>query len=211
MMNLLDRRLILFEGCDRTGKSTFINYLSDELKIRGFHPYVLHLMGPTKFEGISFTNDEKSLIQLAKFNDEYDIIREMLECDSKARFILDRTSFGEYIWTRYWNRMGKHTDYVTSDEFVKRHWDLLKDSLYIEFYMSDIDELVKRISSSEEDLKIFTIGGRSVKDNIKYVYDLYSELEKKIRGSSIEYMKIDSSQFKKPEDDGAYILNMLKD
>lgn len=200
----------MFEGCDRTGKSTFINYLNDELKIRGYHPYVLHLMGPTKFKDLIFNNDDKSLIQLSKFNDEYDIVREMIQCDDKARFIFDRTSFGEYIWTRYWNRTGKYTDYVTSKEFIERHRDLMNDSLYIEFYMSDINELEKRILSSEEDLKIFTINEKTVKENIQYVYDLYSELEKIVKINHIDYLKIDSSQFKRPEDDGIFVSNMLK-
>lgn len=208
-MNLLEKKIIMFEGCDRTGKSTFINYLYDELKIRGYHPYVIHLMGPTKIPGIEFTNDEKSLIQLAKFNDEYDVIREILDCDEKARIILDRTSFGEYIWTRYWSRAGKYTDYVTSEEFINRHRDLMDKSLYIEFYMSDIDELEKRISASEEDLKIFTLHGKTVKENIEYVYHLYSELEIIVRNNNIDYVKIDSSQFKTPEDDGAYVQKML--
>ncbi len=158
---------------------------------------------------MSFTNDEKSLIQLAKFNDEYDIIREMISCNNKIRIILDRTSFGEYIWTRYWNRAGKYTDYVTSDEFIERHKDVLKDSIYIEFYMSDIDALEKRIASSPEDLKIFTINDRSIKDNIKYVYDLYAELEEIVKRNGIDYMKIDASQFKSIEDDGIYVHNMF--
>lgn len=209
-MNILDKKIIMFEGCDRTGKSTFINYLNDELKIHGYHPYVLHLMGPTKFQELTFSNDDKSLIQLSKFNDEYDIVREMIQCDDKARFIFDRTSFGEYIWTRYWNRTGKYTDYVISEKFIERHRDLMNDSLYIEFYMSDINELEKRISSSEEDLKIFTINEKTVKENVQYVYDLYSELEKIVKNNHIDYLKIDSSQFKRPEDDGVFIGDMLK-
>ena len=31
-------------------------------------------MGPTKFQGFQFNNDDKSLIQLSKFNDEYDFL-----------------------------------------------------------------------------------------------------------------------------------------
>lgn len=135
----------------------------------------------------------------------------MIHCDDKARFIFDRTSFGEYIWTRYWSRAGEYTDYVTSNEFIERHRDLLDMSIYIDFYMSDIEALEKRIISSEEDLKIFTINNRSVRENIQYVYDLYDELDSSIiKANGIDYMKIDASQFKTPEDDGVYISNLLK-
>jgi len=199
----------MFEGCDRTGKSTFINYLYDELKIQGFRPYVFHLMGPTKFNGLTFTNDEKSLIQLAKFNDEYDFLREMIKDDPKVKIILDRTSFGEYIWTKYWSREGKYTDYVTSEEFIKRHKDLFDKSLYINFYMSDIKELAHRIEISEEDKKIFTIEGRSIEENIKYVYDMYEDLGNIIKKNDIAYLDIDSSRFQTPEDDGMYISKLL--
>ena len=67
-------RIIMLEGCDRTGKSTFINYLEDKLRNKGYIPIIFHLMGPTKFQGFQFNNDDKSLIQLSKFNDEYDLI-----------------------------------------------------------------------------------------------------------------------------------------
>ena len=66
-------------------------------------------MGPTKFQGFQFNNDDKSLIQLSKFNDEYDLIFEMLKSNEKIVIILDRTSFGEFIWTKYWDRTGKYT------------------------------------------------------------------------------------------------------
>ena len=209
-MGALDKRIIMVEGCDRTGKSTFIDYLSDELKILGYRPFVLPLMGPTKFSGLSFSDDERSLIQLAKFNDEYDIVRGMLKCDSKARFIFDRTSFGEYVWSKYWSREGKWTGYVTSPEFIGRHRDLMDETLYIEFHMSDVAALERRITSSQEDLGIFTIGGRTVRESISYVYGLYAELAEIVKGSGIDYLKIDSSQFRRPEDDGEYVSRMLR-
>ena len=149
-------RIIMLEGCDRTGKSTFINYLEEKLRDKGYIPIVFHLMGPTKFQGFQFNNDDKSLIQLAKFNDEYDLIFEMLKSDQRIIIILDRTSFGEFIWTKYWNRTGKYTDYVTSSEFIEKHRKLMDISVYIEYYMSNIDALEKRILDSEEDTKIFT-------------------------------------------------------
>lgn len=209
-MSFIDKRYFMFEGCDRTGKSTFINYLSDELKVRGFNPFILHLMGPTKFDRLTFNNDEKSIIQLAKFNDEYDILREMMSSNNKLKCILDRTSFGEFIWTKYWSRTGKYTDYVTSKAFIQRHQDIMNESVYIYFYMSDLDALERRILESDEDKKIFTIAGRTVKENIKYVYDLYDDLNKLVEDAGIEVMKIDASQFKTPNDDGDYILKLMK-
>ncbi len=145
-------RIIMLEGCDRTGKSTFIGYLEDELRHKGYIPITFHLMGPTKFQGFQFDNDDKSLIQLAKFNDEYDLIFEMLKSDERIIIILDRTSFGE---------------------FIEKHRKLMDISVYIEYYMSDIDTLEKRIKDSEEDTKIFTINNHSIRENIQYVYDLY--------------------------------------
>ncbi len=93
-------RIVMLEGCDRTGKSTFIHFLEEKIKENGYIPIFFHLMGPTKFQGFTFNNDEKSLIQLSKFNDEYDLINEMLNSDDRIISILDRTSFGEFIWTK---------------------------------------------------------------------------------------------------------------
>jgi thymidylate kinase len=198
-------RIIMLEGCDRTGKSTFINYLEEKLRDKGYIPIVFHLMGPTKFQGFQFDNDDKSLIQLAKFNDEYDLIFEMLKSDERIIIILDRTSFGEFIWTKYWNRTGRYTDYVTSNEFIEKHRKLMEVSVYIEYYMSDIDTLEKRIKDSEEDTKIFTINNKSIKENIQYVYDLYKDLEKIVKSNGLKYIKIDSSKFKTLYDVKEYV------
>ena len=210
-MNFTDYRIYMFEGCDRTGKSTFINYLKDVLASKGYHPYVFHLMGPPKFNGdFILNNDEKSLAQLSKFDDEYDLFREMLVSDSRCKIILDRTSFGEYIWTKYWNRCGKFTNYVTSSEFIAKHRDLMKVSLYIDFWMSDIDKLSKRIEESPEDTKIFTIEGRSIQANVKYVYAMYEDLAKIIKENGVDYMKIDATNFRTVEDDEAYVSSLCK-
>lgn len=204
-------RIIMLEGCDRTGKSTFINYLEEDLKNKGFIPIIFHLMGPTKFNGFEFNNDEKSLIQLSKFNDEYDLIYEILRSNEKIIIILDRTSFGEYIWTKYWNRSGKFSDYVTSSEFIEKFRTLMDVSIYIEYYMSDIDALEKRILESEEDTKIFTINDKSIKENIQYVYHLYDELAQIIKSNNIQYIKIDSSKFKTFYDTELFVksLNLI--
>ena len=202
-------RIIMLEGCDRTGKSTFINYLEDELKSKGYIPITFHLMGPTKFQGFQFNNDDKSLIQLSKFNDEYDLIFEMIKSDPRIIIILDRTSFGEFIWTKYWDRTGKYTDYVTSSEFIEKHRKLMDASIYIEYYMSDIETLEKRIKDSEEDTKIFTINDKSIKENIEYVYKLYNDLSEIVKKNGIKYMKIDSSKFKSFLDVKEYINNEI--
>lgn len=73
------KRLIIIDGCDRTGKTTFIGKLNNKLKELNYIPFVFHLMGPNKFKGLNFNNDEKSLIQLSKFNDELDLFKVMLE------------------------------------------------------------------------------------------------------------------------------------
>lgn len=198
-------RIVMLEGCDRTGKSSFIGYLEDKIRKEGYIPITFHLMGPTKFQGFQFNNDDKSLIQLAKFNDEYDLIFEMLKSDPRIIIILDRTSFGEFIWTKYWDRTGKYTDYVTSSEFIEKHRKLMDVSIYIEYYMSDIDTLEKRIKDSEEDTKIFTINNHSIRENIQYVYDLYEDLEKIVKSNRLKYIKIDSSKFKTLYDVKEYI------
>lgn len=198
-------RIFIFEGCDRTGKSSFINFFKEKFIEEGYIPIVFHLMGPTKFNGLAFDNDEKSLIQLAKFNDEYDLIREMLNSDERIVIILDRSAFGEYIWTRYWNRTGEYTDYVTSKKFIERHTDLMNQTLYIDYWMSDIDALEKRILESPEDEKIFTQNNKSIKENIQYVYDMYEDLDTIIKMNNISYLKINSSSFGSLDKVNAYI------
>ena len=187
------KRLIVLEGCDRTGKSTFISKLNDKLKELGYIPFVFHLMGPTKFKNLSFNNDDKSLIQLSKFNDELDLFREMINSNEKVIIILDRSHFGEYVWTKYWNRVGKYSDYLFSNEFFNRHKDLFDNMLYINFYMSDIDKLVNRISSFDEDNKIFTDNGKSIRENVETVYQLFLELLNIIKFNNIENAEIDNS------------------
>ena len=187
------KRLIIIEGCDRTGKSTFISKLNDKLKELGYIPFVFHLMGPTKFNGLTFNNDDKSLIQLSKFNDELDLFREMLNTNEKTVIILDRSHFGEYVWTKYWNRVGKYTNYLFEDEFFNKHKDLFNNMLYINFFMSDIDKLADRINSFEEDKRIFTENGKSVIENIAYVYKLFDELLEIIKNHNIKYTNLDNS------------------
>ena len=187
------KRLIVLEGCDRTGKSTFISKLNDKLKELGYIPFFFHLMGPTKFKNLSFNNDDKSLIQLSKFNDELDLFREMINSNEKVIIILDRSNFGEYVWTKYWNRVGKYSDYLFSNEFFNRHKDLFDNMLYINFYMSDIDKLVNRISSFDEDNKIFTDNGKSIRENVETVYQLFLELLNIIKFNNIENAEIDNS------------------
>ena len=182
----------MLEGCDRTGKSTFISLLYEKLKSQGKIPIIFHLMGPTKFNKFEFTNDEKSLIQLAKFNDEYDLIREMLNADNRIVIILDRTSFGEYIWTSYWNREGKYSEYVWSKEFIEKHRDLLDQSLYIYYYISNLNLLENRIKESPEDIKIFTQNNMSIKENIMGVYSLYEDLNNIIQDNNIDYLEYDN-------------------
>ena len=156
-------------------------------------PFVFHLMGPTKFKGLIFNNDDKSLIQLSKFNDELDLFREMLNSNDKIVIILDRSHFGEYVWTRYWNRVGKYTNYLFTDEFFNKHKDLFDNMLYINFFMSDIDKLAERINSFEEDKRIFTENGKSVIENINYVYKLFNDLLEIIKNYNIKYTNLDNS------------------
>lgn len=188
----MTKRIIMIEGCDRTGKSTFISLLEDKLKSEGKIPFVFHLMGPTKFQNLSFNNDEKSLIQLSKFNDEYDLIREMLNANENVVIILDRTSFGEYVWSSYWNREGKYTEYTWSTEFFTRHKDLFDQTLYIYYYISNLHILESRIKESPEDVAIFTQYDLPVKTNIMGVYSLYEDLNKIIKDNSIDYIEYDN-------------------
>lgn len=187
------RRIIVVEGCDRTGKSTFILKLDLKLRDKGYFPVVFHLMGPTKFDSLKFDNDDKSLIQLAKFNDEYDLFREILNANSRNIIILDRSHFGEYVWTRYWNRVGKYTDYLFTDEFFNRHKDLFDNMLYINFFMSDINKLADRINLFEEDKRIFTENGKSVLENISDVYKMFNELLDIVKEHQIKNISLDNN------------------
>ncbi len=187
------RRIIVVEGCDRTGKSTFISKLDLKLRDKGYFPVIFHLMGPTKFDSLKFDNDDKSLIQLAKFNDEYDLFREILNANSRNIIILDRSHFGEYVWTRYWNRVGKYTNYLFSEEFFNRHKDLFDNMLYINFFMSDINKLADRINSFEEDKRIFTENGKSVLENISDVYKMFNELLDIVKEHQIKNISLDNN------------------
>lgn len=182
----------MIEGCDRTGKSTFISLLERKLKSEGKIPIIFHLMGPTKFENLEFNNDDKSLIQLAKFNDEYDLIREMLNANENIVIILDRTSFGEYVWSSYWNREGKYTNYTWSQEFINRHKDLFEQTTYIYYYISNLRILEARIKESPEDTKIFTQYDLPIKTNIMGVYSLYEDLNSIIKDNNIDYIEYDN-------------------
>lgn len=188
----MNKRIIMIEGCDRTGKSTFISLLENKLKSEGKIPIIFHLMGPTKFKGLKFNNDDKSLIQLAKFNDEYNLIREMLKANENIVIILDRTSFGEYVWSSYWNREGKYTEYTWSKEFIESHKDLFDQTLYIYYFISQLHILEQRIAESPEDVQIFTQYNMPIKTNIMGVYSLYEDLNSIIRKNNIAYQEYDN-------------------
>lgn len=174
---MFNKRIIMIEGCDRTGKSTFISILTKKLIEKGKIPLVFHLIGPSKFQNLTFNNDDKSLIQLAKFDDEYTIFDQMLNQNKNLIIILDRTHFGDYVWSSYWNREGKYTNYAISKELANKHKNIFDQSLYIDYYISDSNILESRILESQEDINIFTINNKSIKENINLVYALYEKLK----------------------------------
>lgn len=203
----MKNRIYMFEGCDRTGKSTFIKFLKNDFIRIGLNPVIFHLTGPPKFEGLNFTIKEKSLMQLVKFDDEYKLFREILNENINNIIILDRTSFGEYVWSRYWNRIGCYTDYIMSNMFNSKNQDLFDQTKYIYYWMSDVNCLKQRILESPEDEQIFTLNNRTITENIQYVYNMYENLNKMIKSYFNSYKEIDSSQFKSISDIPKYIEN----
>lgn len=59
--------------------------------------------------------------------------------------------------------------------------------------MSNINELIKRIASFEEDNKNFTDNGKTIEENINTVYQLFSEILNIIKLHNINTIKIDNS------------------
>lgn len=189
----MDKRIIILEGCDRTGKSTFIEYLANNLKKLGKTVLIFHLLGPTKFQNLSFNNDDKSLIQLAKFDDEYTKFEEMLNNNNNLIIILDRSHFSEIVWATYWNRTGKYTNYLISQEFINKHKNFFDKSIYIDYIISDINILSKRIEESQEDTSIFTINNKSIKENINIALSLYTSIKPIITNKfNIPYEQFDN-------------------
>ena len=58
--------------------------------------------------------------------------------------------------------------------------------------MSNVDKLVERISSFDEDNKIFTDNGKTIKENVLYVYKLFSELLDIVKLNQIKNIEIDN-------------------
>jgi thymidylate kinase len=171
-----NKRVIMVEGCDRTGKSTFIEILSKKLIAEGKTPFIFRLMGPNIFKCLDFNNNDLSLIQLAKFDEAYNMINTMLKQNMNTIVILDRCHFGELTWAYYWNRQGKFTEFLESNDFYIKHKELFDKSVYINYFISKLNILENRIKDSEEDTNIFTINNMSIKDNIQGVYALYEDV-----------------------------------
>lgn len=150
-----NNRIFFIEGLDRTGKSTFAKNLEAAMRRIGKKPILYHMSGPSEYKGLDgkFTSDEKSLIQLAKFDEDFKMIESALKADEDIIFILDRSQFGERVWSEMFSREGKYTQYNISSQFYLRYSSLLKNSLYIDFQMSDIKKLKERYFDSPEDLK----------------------------------------------------------
>ena len=188
-----NKRIIMVEGCDRTGKSTFINILSKKLIAKGKNPFIFRLMGPNIFNCLSFNNDELSLIQIAKFDEAYNMINTMLQQNMNTVIILDRCHFGELVWAYYWNRNGKYTDFLKSQEFYNKHEQMFNKCLYVNYYISDLNLLENRILESKEDYNIFTINNKSIKENINEVYLLYENVNDIIKNKfNIEFISYDN-------------------
>ena len=170
-----NKRVIIVEGCDRTGKSTFISILSKKIAEAGKQPFVFHLASPAKFNNITFNNDEKSLMQLSRFDTQYELVMQILDQNKNAIIILDRAHYGEYVWAKYWNRIGKYFEH-TCDALYAKYEKLFKHAVYIDYYIEDLNLLESRILESQEDIDIFTINNKTIKENIKTVYDLYNDV-----------------------------------
>lgn len=187
-------RIFIFDGCDRTGKTTYVGAFLEALREKGLLPVKFHLLGPMKFGGLRFNDDENSLSQLAKFSDEYDLFRQLLEQVPNSAVVLDRSAFSEFVWAVYWRRQGKYTPTVNSDEFFEKHSDLMAQTCYVNYYMSDIPALATRIRKSPEDNRIYTWNGKSVEENISDVYALFDILERGVVIPRVnKYIKLDCS------------------
>jgi thymidylate kinase len=207
---MLNKRVFMVEGCDRTGKSTFIEILSKKLITEGKTPYIFRLMGPNKFENINFSNNDKSLIQLAKFDEAYNIINTMLDQNKTAVIILDRCHFGELVWSFYWNRAGIFTEYLESNEFYQKHKNFFDKCVYIDYFISNLDILEKRIKDSKEDTDIFTINNMTIKDNIQGVYALYEDVNNVVKNKfNISYASYDNiNSLSEVENFATHLINI---
>lgn len=212
--NVQENRIFFLEGCDRTGKSTFAKNLCEALKKIGKKPIIYHMTGPSKYSSsLEFSTDEKSLIQLAKFDEDFNMMRQMIEADKDIIFILDRSQFGEYVWSQYFDRHGKFTNFNCSEEFYKRHADILNKSLYISYVMSDMDKLIDRILVSGEDIKNYTKDpsiivdiNSEIKKNITSILTRFSDLNDFVKNDlHMRWIEIDSAQFETVEDNRKWV------
>ena len=205
-----ENRIFILEGCDRTGKSTFANNLAKALKNLGRKPVIYHMSGPSRLnKNFEYSSDDKSLIQMTKFDEDFNMMKALLKADKDIVFILDRSQFGEYVWSNLFGREGKYTAFNCSSEFYRRHIDILEQSLYISYKMSDIDELERRITSSSEDKVNFSMmGGTSenVHDTLSRILKRFNELDDFVKNVlKLKWMEIDSSQFKTLDENEAWV------
>ncbi len=159
----MNKRIIIFDGLDRVGKTSVINSLQAKLKDNGKNPIVFHLTGPvskvlnleTTFSGNSSQWEHLGTLttQWLKFETVFNNIIDILNASENNVVILDRSPYSEPVWSRFFNRNtpdGNH-NWSMLKKFLEVFKDLNDQILYISLIVNG-EILLNRIYQSETDL-----------------------------------------------------------
>jgi len=175
--NNIKKDIIIFEGLDRVGKSTHINLLINNLKQNNKKIQYFHCTGPDKY--FITSESECNIYQASTYYNQFKDVKEFHELNKNAFTIFDRGFIGEYPYGIYYKRTsGIYNEFfVINKIFNSDLFKSLQDRILVVFLLADIDLLSKRIENSNEDNTVFTkYNFKNIKENIKYLTELYKAL-----------------------------------
>jgi thymidylate kinase len=126
----VDRKIIIIEGMDLTGKDTQIKRIVNYYPKNCFHTLHYHAVK-------SRDNDEALLYAKQTYNEMFDILNSLPDTD----FILNRSHYGEYVYGKMY-RDYENPGYIFQ---LERQWRMMQNNaVLIIFVTTDYETLATR-------------------------------------------------------------------
>ncbi len=194
----MDKPIIIFEGLDRVGKGSHIEKFTKILEDLDSTYFTFHCEGPDK--NIAVTTTEKIYYQMFTFYNQLKTISSL-----NSTIIFDRSFFGEMVWSKYYNRMtetekecynddnhylGTVVEFIMNTDVYKK----LQDKMFVVFLDGDENNIIKRITESEEDTRVYTkFKYNDVEKNVKFIKNEFNDLRKILTDRGLKTIKLDSN------------------
>lgn len=194
----MDKPIIIFEGLDRVGKGSHIEKFTRILEEFDSNYFTFHCEGPDK--NIAISAEEKIYYQMFTFYNQLKTISSI-----NSTIIFDRSFFGEMVWSKYYNRMtnnekayyeidknylGTVVESIMNTDVYKK----LQDKMFVVFLDGNENNIIKRITESEEDTRVYTkFKYNDIEKNVKFIKNEFNNLCKILTDRGLKTIKLNSN------------------